>query len=158
AKPADDAKAVLALETQMAQARWTPAQSRDAIKTYNKMTLAKFNTDFPGFDWTAWLAAQNYDKRPDAIVSQPSYFKGIGALPTKVPLDTWKAWLSAKVITSEARLLNKAFVDLNFEFFAKTLFGQQAQRPRWKRGVTLVNGSLGEAVGKLYVDKYFPAE
>jgi predicted metalloendopeptidase len=155
---AADAKAVLALETQMATIRWTPAESRDAIKTYNKMALAKFDSDFAGFDWTAWVKAQGYDKLPDVIVAQPSYFKGLGALSKKAPLEAWKAWLTAKVITANARFLNKEFVDTNFEFFAKTLFGQQAQRPRWKRGVTLVNGSLAEAVGKLYVDKHFPAE
>ena len=153
-----DAKAVLALETQMATIRWTPAEARDAVKTYNKMPLARFNSEFAGFDWMTWAKAQNYDKLPDVVVAEPSYFKGIGALWTKTPIDTWKAWLSAKVITSEARLLSKPFVDANFDFFAKTLFGQQAQRPRWKRGVTLVNGSVGEAVGKLYVDKFFPPE
>ena len=155
---AADAKAVLALETEMAKIRWTPEQSRDAIKTYNKMTLASFDKEFPGFDWSAWIAAQSYDKRPDVVVAMPSYFKGIGALASKMPLDAWKAWLTAKVIKSNATLLSKAFVDTNFDFFAKTLNGQQAQRPRWKRGVSLVNGSVSEAVGKLYVDKYFPPE
>ena len=158
ASPAADAKAVLALETQMATIRWTPAQSRDAIKTYNKMALVKFETDFAGFDWKAWVRAQGYDKLPDVIVAQPSYFKGIGALSKNVPLETWKAWLAAKVITGNARVLSKDFVDTNFEFFGKTLFGQEAQRPRWKRGVTLVNGALAEAVGKMYVEKHFPAE
>jgi len=155
---AADAKAVLALETEFAKVRWTPEQSRDAIKTYNKMLLADFPKQFPGFDWTAWAKAQGYDKRPEVVVSQPSYFKGVGALAQRMPLDSWKAWLSARVITTEARLLSKAFVDANFEFFGTVLNGQQAQRPRWKRGVSLVNGSLGEAVGKLYVDKYFPPE
>jgi putative endopeptidase len=155
---AADAKAVLALETEIARVQWTPAESRDALKTYNKHALAKLNTDFPGFDWNVWAKAQGFDKTPDVIVSQPSFFKGVGALTTRTPLDTWKAWLSAQVVISEARLLSKAFVDANFDFFAKTLSGQQAQRPRWKRGVTLVNGSLGEAVGKLYVDKHFPPE
>ncbi len=156
ATAAADAKAVLDLETQMATIRWTPAESRDAIKTYNKIALAKFDADFAGFDWPVWISAQRYDKLPDVVVAEPSYFKGIGSLAAKVPLETWKAWLRAKIIMSEARFLNKDFVDLNFDFFAKTLFGQQAQRPRWKRGVTLVNGSLGEAVGKMYVEKYFP--
>jgi putative endopeptidase len=91
-------------------------------------------------------------------VAEPSYFKGIGELFASRPIEDWKTWLTAKVVTSEARLLSKPFVDTNFEFFAKTLFGQAEQRPRWKRGVTLVNGSLGEAVGKLYVDKHFSAE
>lgn len=155
---AADAKAILALETEIARVQWTPAQSRDAIKTYNKVAVAKFNTEYPGFDWTTWMKVQSLDKAPDAIVSQPSFFKGFSALAAKTPVDTLKAWLTAQVVIGEGRLLSKAFVDANFDFFAKTLNGQQAQRPRWKRGVTLVNGSLGEAVGKLYVDKYFPPE
>lgn len=155
---AADAKAILALETEIARVQWAPAESRDAIKTYNKVAVAKMNSEFSGFDWATWMKVQGLDKASDVIVAQPSFFKGIGALSTKTPLDTWKAWLSAQVVISEARLLSKAFVDANFEFFAKTLNGQQAQRPRWKRGVTLVNGSLGEAVGKLYVEKYFPPE
>ena len=155
---AADAKAILAFETEMARVQWTPAESRDAIKTYNKVAVAKFNAEYPGFDWATWMKVQGLDKTPDAVVAQPSFMKGVSALAARTPVDTWKAWLSAQVVISEARFLSKAFVDANFEFFAKTLNGQQAQRPRWKRGVTLVNGSLGEAVGKLYVDKYFPPE
>lgn len=155
---AADAKAVLALETEIARVQWTPAESRDAVKTYNKVAVAKFNSEYPGFDWATWMKVQGLDKAPNAIVSQPSFFKGVSALATKTPIESWKAWLTAQVVIGEGRLLSKAFVDANFDFFAKTLNGQQAQRPRWKRGVTLVNGSLGEAVGKLYVDKHFPPE
>jgi putative endopeptidase len=155
---AADAKTVLSLETEMAKIRWTPDEARDAIKTYNKMALADLNKSFTGFDWTTWAKAQNYDKVPNVIIAQPSYFKGIGTLFTKRPIEDWKTWLTAKVVVSEARLLSKPFVDTNFDFFAKTLFGQKEQRPRWKRGVTLVNGAVGEAVGKLYVEKHFPAE
>lgn len=155
---AADAKTVLSLETEMAKIRWEPAEARDAIKTYNRMGLADLPKSFPGFDWMTWIKVQNYDKVPNVIVAEPSYFKGIGALFASRPIDDWKTWLTAKVVTSEARFLSKPFVDTNFEFFAKTLFGQAEQRPRWKRGVTLVNGSLGEAVGKLYVDKHFSAE
>ncbi len=157
-KAAADAKAILAFETEIARVQWTPAQSRDALKTYNKLAVAKFNAEYPGFDWATWIRVQGLDKAADAVVSQPSFFKGFSALAAKTPVDTLKAWLNAQVVIGEGRLLSKAFVDANFEFFAKTLNGQQAQRPRWKRGVTLVNGSLGEAVGKLYVDKYFPPE
>jgi len=157
-KAAADAKAILAFETEIARVQWTPAESRDAIKTYNKVAVAKFNAEYPGFDWATWMKVQGLDKTPDAVVSQPSFFKGFSALAAKTPIDTLKAWLNVQVVIGEGRLLSKAFVDANFDFFAKTLNGQQAQRPRWKRGVTLVNGALGEAVGKLYVDRYFPPE
>jgi putative endopeptidase len=153
-----DAKTVLSLETEIAKIRWTPEDARDAIKTYNKISLADWPKNFPGFDWATWLKVQNYDRVPNVVVAQPSYFKGIGELFASRPIEDWKTWLAAKVVTSEARLLSKPFVDTNFEFFAKTLFGQAEQRPRWKRGVTLVNGAVGEAVGKLYVDKHFPGD
>jgi predicted metalloendopeptidase len=153
---AADAKAVLALETDMARVQWSPAESRDAIKTYNKYKVATLNTEFPGFDWQAWAQVQGLDRAPDVVVQQPSFFKGAASLATSTPLETWKAWLSAQVVIAEARFLSRAFVDANFEFFSRTLNGQQAQRPRWKRGVGLVNGSMPEAVGKLYVDKHFP--
>ena len=153
---AADAVAVLALETEMARVQWSPAESRDAIKTYNKYRIASLNTEFPGFDWLAWAQVQGLDRAPDVVVQQPSFFKGAASLAASTPLETWKAWLSAQVVIAEARFLSRAFVDANFEFFSRTLNGQQAQRPRWKRGVGLVNGSMPEAVGKLYVDKHFP--
>jgi predicted metalloendopeptidase len=158
ANAAADAKTVLAFETELAKLRWTPAEARNAIKTYNKMAIADLGKSFPGWDWASWLKVQKYDVVPNVVIGQPSYFKGIGALATSKPLDTWKTWLTAKVVMSEARLLSQPFVDTNFEFFAKTLFGQQENRPRWKRGVSFVNGAVGEAVGELYVKKHFPAE
>jgi putative endopeptidase len=153
---ADDAKAVLALETDIARVQWTPVESRDAIKTYNKIPVARLNTEFPGLDWLAWAHVQGYDKVPDVIVSQPSFMAGVGTLASSRPLDAWKAWMRAHVIVSEGRLLSKPFVDANFEFFGRTLSGQEQNRERWKRGVALVQGSLPEAVGKLYVEKHFP--
>jgi predicted metalloendopeptidase len=140
----------------MARVQWTPADSRDALKTYNKVAVATLNTQFPGFDWAAWAKAQGFDRAPDVVIAQPSFVKGIGSLATSTPLDTWKAWLSAQVVINEGRFLSTPFVNANFDFFSKTLNGLQAQRPRWKRGVSLVNGSMPEAVGKLYVEKHFP--
>jgi len=154
--PADEASQVLGLETEFARAQWTPVESRDAIKTYNKVPIANLNTEFRGFDWLAWAHVQGYDKAPDVIVLQPSFLSGVGALASRTPLDAWKAWLRARVISAEAPFLNKPFVDAYFEFFGRTLSGQQQQRERWKRAVALVQQSLPEAVGKLYVEKHFP--
>lgn len=156
ASPAADAKAVLTLETELAKVQWTPVESRDAIKTYNKVPVANLNNEFRGFDWVAWARVQGYDKVPDVIVSQPSFLAGVGALASSTPLDVWKAWLRARMIVSEGQLLSKPFVDANFDFFGRTLSGQQQQRERWKRGVTIVQQSMSEAVGKLYVEKHFP--
>lgn len=152
-----DAKAVMALETDLAKIQWTQVESRDAVKTYNKMATAKLPTEMPGFDWIGWAAAQGIDKTPDMIISQPSFFKGFAAMVPTVPMSTWKAWLAAQYITSAGPFLSKPFTDARFEFFGKTLSGQQEQRPRWKRGVQAVNGSMGEALGQLYVEKHFPA-
>jgi len=147
---------VLTLETELAKVQWTPAESRDAIKTYNRVPVANLNTEFRGFDWVAWAHIQGYDRAPDVVVLQPSFLSGVGSLASSTPLDNWKAWLRARVIVSEAHLLSKPFVDADFEFFDRTLSGQQEQRERWKRGVTLVQQSMPEAVGKLYVEKHFP--
>ena len=156
-RAADDAKAVLALETELAKIQWTQVESRDAVKTYNKYPVSKVIAEFPGFDWAAWAKPQGLDRASSWVISQPSFFKGFAAMVPATPLETWKAWLAAQVITMSAPYLSQPFVDARFEFFGKTLSGQQEQRPRWKRGVQLVNGSMGEALGKLYVEKHFPA-
>lgn len=156
AEPAAAAKAVLDLETQLAKIQWTQVESRDAVKTYNKMALAKVVTDMPGFDWMGWATAQGIDKTPDVVIGQPSFFKSFAAMVPTVPLSTWKSWLAAQYIATAGPYLSAPFVDARFEFFGKVLNGQQAQRPRWKRGVQVVNGSMGEALGQLYVERHFP--
>jgi putative endopeptidase len=155
---ASDAKAVLDLETALAKLHWTRVESRDPIKTYNKIALADLSKEMPGFDWLAWARPQGLDRAKDVIVQQPSFFKGFAAMVPTTPLATWKAWLAAQYITASAPYLTKAFVDASFEFFGKTLSGQPAPRVRWKRAVTLANNNVGEVVGKAYVDKTFPAE
>jgi len=155
-EPAATAKAVLGLETELAKIQWTQVESRDAVKTYNKMALTKVATDMPGFDWVGWATAQGVDKTPEVIVGQPSFFKSFAAMVPTVPMDTWKSWLAAQYIATAGPYLSEPFVNARFEFFGRTLNGQQAQRPRWKRGVQVVNGSMGEALGQLYVERHFP--
>ena len=154
---AADAKTVLALETEFARIQWTQVESRDAVKTYNKYPVQKVIDEMPGFDWLAWARPQGIDKASEWVISQPSFFKSFAAMVPKTPLATWKAWMAAQVITMNASYLSKPFDEARFEFFAKTLSGQQQQRQRWKRGVQLVNSSMGEALGQLYVQKFFPA-
>ena len=157
AKPADDAKTVLALETELAKIQWTQVESRDAVKTYNKMQLPKLDAEMPGFAWSVWAKAQGLDKVSDVVINQPSFFKSFAAMVPTTPLDSWKTWLAAQVITQNAGLMSTPFSDAAFEFFGKALSGQEVQRPRWKRGVQLVNGNMGEALGQLYVAKHYPA-
>ena len=154
---AADAKAVMALETELAKVQWTQVESRDAVKTYNKYPVQKVVAEMPGFDWAAWAKPQGIDRTSDWVIGQPSFFKAFAELVPKTPIDTWKAWVAAQVISMHAPFLGAEFADARFEFFNKTLSGQQQQRPRWKRGVQLVNGSMGEALGQLYVAKHFPA-
>jgi putative endopeptidase len=154
---ADDAKTVLALETELAKIQWTQVESRDAVKTYNKYPVQKVIAEMPGFDWMAWARPQGIDKASEWVISQPSIFKSFAGMVPTTPLATWKAWMAAQVITMNASYLSKPFDEARFEFFSKTLSGQQQQRQRWKRGVQLVNSSMGEALGQLYVQKFFPA-
>jgi putative endopeptidase len=156
--PAADAKAVLALEVEVAKVQWPAAELRDAVKRYNKYTLATLSGEMPGFDWAAWAKAQNFAGVQDVIVGQPSFFKGYAALVGTTPLATWKAWLAAQLLSKEGEYLSKPFVDAHFEFFDRALRGQQVMRTREERGVQLVNTSLGEAVGSVYVQRFFPAE
>lgn len=153
---AADAKAVLALETELARLQWSNVENRDALKTFNKMPVASLATAFPGFDWLAWGSAQHVDTAREWVVAQPSYFRGFAALVPTTPLATWKAWMTAQVITLHAELLSQPFANAHFELFGTTLAGQQKPRERWSRGVRLLNDVIGEAVGQQYVDRFFP--
>jgi predicted metalloendopeptidase len=153
---AADATTVLALETALAKIQWTNVESRDAVKTYNPFPVATVAEKMPGFDWMAWAAPQGIDKTREWVIQQPSFFTSFAAMVPTTPLTSWKAWLAAQVITDAAPLLNAPIADAAFDFFGRTLTGQQAQRERWKRGVQLINGSVGEALGQLYVEKHFP--
>jgi putative endopeptidase len=154
--PAADARAVLGLETELARAQWSPAHSRDPTKTYNRFTLAELSSEMPGFDWQAWARPQGIHRVRHLIVSQPSFFKRFAALVPMTPLSTWKAWLVGRHITAMAPYLSEAFANARFEFFGNALTGQELPRTRWKRGVSLVNGYLGDAVGRLYVERHLP--
>jgi putative endopeptidase len=154
---AADARAVLALEIEIAKVQWPAEDNRDAVKTYNKMTWDQMTAEMPGFDWRAWAKPQGLDRIAALIVAQPSFFKSFAALVPATPLATWKAWLAAQYLRTEAPYLSQPFVDAEFALVGQTLNGEDAQRPRWKRGVALVNATLGEAVGRLFVQDHFPA-
>ena len=153
------AEAVLALETALAKAQWTRVDNRDPVKTYNRVDVADLAPLAPGFDWSAWLAATDIaGKTGDVVVAQPSYLKGMAAQLSATPLPVWRSYLRVHLLSGYARFLGKDFVDARFDFVGRTLSGTSEQLPRWKRGVVLVEGTVGESLGKLYVDAYFPAE
>jgi len=156
-RPAADADAVIALETRLAEAQWTRAESRDPRKTYNVYTLKQLEQEMPGFDWRAWAKPQGVDKIRTLVLAQPSFFVRFAELIQTEPLDSWKAWLAARYITASAPFLSRDFANARFDFFGRLLTGQEEPIERWKRGVSLVNGYLGDALGRLYVDRHFPA-
>ena len=156
---AKDAKAIVELETELAKVQWTKVENRDPIKTYNKVELDKLAAMAPGYDWQQWLKASGLQGKADyLIVSQPTYLKGFAEVLNRVPLETWKAYLQFQTVNGYANYLSKAFVDQRFAFNGTTLAGIPQLEPRWKRGVSTLESSLGDAVGKLYVAKHFPAE
>jgi predicted metalloendopeptidase len=154
--PGDEAQAVMAFETALARILWTEAESRDLSTTYTRFTLRQLAVEMPGFDWAAWARPQGIDRSPALILAQPSFFKAFAALVPTVPLTTLRAWLLARYLTAAAPYLNKGFDDARFDFFGGVVTGQQLPRLRWKRGVGIVNAFLGDALGRLYVQKHFP--
>ncbi len=153
------AKAVVGLETSIARAQWTRVQNRDPVKTYNVVSVAALGKLAPHFDWPRWMAAEGIDGKVDSvIVSQPGYLKGLDALVASVPMTTWKAYCKTRFLAGRAAYLDKAFVDAQFAFNGTVLHGTPENSPRWKRGVRLVEASIGEGLGRLYVAKYFPPE
>jgi predicted metalloendopeptidase len=154
---AAQAKVVLALETRIAKAQWPRTELRDPVKTYNKIALTGLDQATPGYPWRAYLADVGIAGKTDyVIVGEPSYFKAFGALVSSEPLSAWRSYLRWRVISDFAPFLPKDFVAANFEFFGTALRGTVSNRPRWKRGIALVEGGIGEGLGKLYVAKYFP--
>ena len=153
------AKEIVGLETALAKSQWTRVENRDPVKTYNKFALAKLAELTPGYDWKSQLRAADLDgKVTSLIVAQPSYLTGFGKVVEATPLATWKAYFKWHLISHYAPYLSKSFVDDSFAFNSTVLRGVPANEEAWKRGVRLVEGSLGEALGKRYVEKHFPPE
>ncbi|WP_324750701.1 M13-type metalloendopeptidase [Sphingomonas sp. LY54] len=149
---------IVAMETKIAEAHWTRAESRNRDKTYNPMTLAELNAQAPGFPWAAFMQAANVGKADKAIVSQNTAFPKLAAIFAATNLDTLKAWQAFHTVDDAAPLLSKAFVDANFEFRSKFMQGQPEQRERWKRGVSFAENAMGEAIGRDYVQLYYTPE
>jgi putative endopeptidase len=155
---AASAKAIFAIENRLARAHWTNVESRDAVKTYNKVPLADLPKQFPGFDWSAWTAELGIGGAPAMVISQPSYVKAFAATVNEFSVDRWKPYLKAALINGFAPYLSKPVADAEFDFYGKTLRGVQENQPRWKRAVNTINGNLGEMIGKLYVERHFTPE
>jgi predicted metalloendopeptidase len=156
---AQSAADILTLETSMATLQWTRVANRDPIKTYNKVTVADLHTLMPGYDWPRYLDGSGLTGKADfLIVRQPDYFTGLDKLFANTPLPVWKSYFKWHQLAAAAPYLSKAFVDERFAFTGTVLRGVPENLPRWKRGMGLLDRSMGEATGRLYVAKYFPPE
>ncbi len=155
-----DARAarIVELERAIAQTHRSLADNEDIHKANNTWTQADFATKAPGLDWTDYFLAAGISQQASFIVWQPEAFAGESALVASTPLDTWKDWLAFHLLDAYAGALPKTLADERFAFFGKTLYGTPEQRPRWQRGVFLVDGLLGDAVGQIYAQRYFSPE
>ena len=155
---AGDAASVMTLETRLSQGHWERAETRDVQKTYNLMTLVELQGLCPEFDWEAF--ARNLGGSEHTIaetcVRQPSYLEHLSKALAEVPIEQWRTWLAIRVIRTAAPYLPGDFVETNFDFYGRTLSGTPQLRERWKRGVAVVEGSIGEAVAREYVARHFP--
>jgi putative endopeptidase len=154
AQASQKAHDILALETGLAKLQLSRVEMRDPKKTYNKFAVADFSKMTPGFDWKNLMASMKVTGADSILVNNPEFFKGADALFSAVPLDTWKAYLEWRVIESAAPYLSSDFVNRSFEF-TKVMTGQKEITPRWQTISSLLDRSLGELVGQLYVKKYF---
>ena len=149
---------VVALETRIAQAHWTRAESRNRDKTYNAMTPAQLAAMAPGFPWATFRTAAGIGSAGKIVVSQNTAFPKLAKIFASTDLETLKAWQAFHTTDDAAPYLSKRFSDARFEFRQKFLNGQPEQQARWKRGVTVAEGAMGEAIGRDYVKLYYPAD
>ena len=153
------ADSILKLETELAKVQWDKVTNRDPIKTYNKFLVSEIPKLTSGIDWVTLLQAVGAKDKVDyVLISQPSYVAAYARILNKVSLDTWKTYLKWQWLSAYAQYLSKSFVDENFAFNGTVLRDIPQDRPRWKRGLAVVETGIGEALGKLYVAKNFPAE
>ncbi|OBB46110.1 M13 family metallopeptidase [Mycobacterium sp. 852002-51961_SCH5331710] len=154
----DTAARIVALETKLAAAHWDVVKRRDADLTYNLRTFADLPTEAPGFDWAGWVSelGTTPEKAAEVVVRQPDYLTAFAAEWSGGDLEDWKRWLRWRVIHARAFLLTDDLVAEDFAFYGRRLSGTEQIRDRWKRAVSVVESLLGDAVGKLYVQRHFP--
>jgi len=157
-EPEARAARVFELERKLAQAHGSREDSADIQKANNNWTLRDFAAKAPGMDWRAFFRAAGLGKQDKFIVYHPSAIIGSAALVNEMPLQAWKDFLAFHTVNHFGGTLPKAFVDQRFEFYGRTMNGTPQLSPRWKRGLASVNGAVPDAAGKMYVDRYFPAE
>jgi len=156
ADPVKNAHAIVAFETRIAKVSWTRIEQRDDTKTYNPMPLTSLATFAPGFQWGAFFKAAGVSQAKKVVVAENTAFPKIAKIYAATPLETLKAWEAFQTIDGASGYLSDRFYDRRFAFRSKTMYGVAEERPLWKRAVGTTDGSLGEALGRAYVAKYFP--
>ena len=157
AEPEKAAADIVALETRIAEKSWTTTEQRQIDKVYNPMTLAEIIAASPGFDWAAWAEGAGLPAAAHTVVSENTAVPELAKILAATDISTLQAYQAFHLVDQAAPSLSKAFVDARFAFRGTTMNGTTAQRPRWNRAVAAVDGSLGEALGKEYVHRHFPA-
>ena len=149
---------VFTLETKLASHHWDIVRDRDADLTYNPTSMDSLIESASRFDWTAWTKALQVpaESFAEIVVREPSFVDGFSHLWKKLDLADWKLWMAYHAISARAPYLTDELVEANFDFYGRTLTGAEQIRDRWKRGVSLVEGALGESVGRIYVERHFP--
>ncbi|MEE9142535.1 MAG: M13-type metalloendopeptidase [Gammaproteobacteria bacterium] len=155
---ADKADTIMSLETRLAGAHWDKVRNRDPNERYNLFTIVQANTLTPGFDWNAFLNGAGIHGQTEIVLSQPSYFEEATRALSDEPISTWKTYFTYKLINSATPYVTEDFVELNFDFYGRTLRGTEQNQQRWKRAVQDTDNMLGEAVGKVYVERHYPPE
>ncbi|WP_058834508.1 M13 family metallopeptidase [Luteimonas abyssi] len=158
ADPETSAQAIVAMETELAQAHWTRAESRDRDKTYNPLATAEFDDAAPGFPWSTFFTAAGVDHAEVAVVRQDTAVPKMAAIFAATDVATLQAWQAFQTVDNVAPVLSSDFADAQFEFRSKFLSGQPEQRERWKRSVEFAERAMGEAIGRDYVQMYFPPD
>ena len=157
ADPAKTAADILAFETKVADKQWTTVERRQIDKLYNPAKASDLATLAPGFDWAGFLAGAQVSDVDTLVLMENTAIPAIAQVFANTPIETLKAWQAFNVVDQASPYLSKAFVDARFDFRGKTLRGQPENRPRWNRGVALVDGQLGEVLAQEYVRLHFPA-
>lgn len=156
--PAGSARKIYALEEQLAKGQWTRVENRDPQKTYNKVEIAKLNTLASDFPWKEFVDSLGISTQSAVVVAQTAYITAAGEAFRSRPIEDWKLYAKWRILSSASTFLSKKFDDENFHFYRQILNGVQGQEPRWKRGVQSIDQLMGEAIGKIYVQKHFSPE
>jgi putative endopeptidase len=151
-----NAETIMKMETQLAKASFTNVENQDPQKTYNKTTIDELNKLAPDFNWNSYFTQVGYPGLSVVNIYQPGFIKEVNNMMKTVPVEDWKTFLRWQLINNTAAYLSKDFADQNFDFYYRTLSGQEKMEPRWKLVLDVTSSSLGEAIGQLYVKKYFP--